>query len=152
MTRRLISFFLTTLFLLFTGVLAGVILAVLGLALGSALQSLQNSRGEGLLDLLVDLFFLLINVLAVSTSAAPDGAWSGLFAAAAISLVYGLSLWLFPQLQRRWLALLFAMAGALGAALGARGMLAEHMGIAAIAGAIFGLLLGPALSKRQQNE
>jgi hypothetical protein len=74
MTRRLLSFLTTALFLILTGAFAGIIVSMLGLALDSALKSLQSSSGEGLLDFLVALFFLLINVLAVSTVAAPDGA------------------------------------------------------------------------------
>jgi hypothetical protein len=149
MTRHLLSFLATTFFLILIGAVTGMILAVLGLALDSALQSLQASSGDGLLDFLVDLFFLLINVLAVSTVAAPDGAWVGAITAAAISLVYGLTLWLLPQLRRAWLALLLAITGAVATALSLRGMLADYGIVAAIAGALFGLFVALALSKRQ---
>lgn len=149
MTRRLLSFLATTFFLILIGAVTGMIVAVLGVALDSALQSLQNSSGDGLLDFLVDLFFLLINVLAVSTVAAPDGAWVGAITAAAISLVYGITLWFLPQLQRAWLALSLAMTGALAAALSLRGALVDYGLVAAIAGALFGLFVALALSKRQ---
>jgi hypothetical protein len=149
MTRRLLSFLATTFFLILIGAVIGTILAVLGLALDSALQSLQASSGDGLLDFLVDLFFLLINVLAVSTVAAPDGAWVGIITAAAISVVYGLTLWFVPHLQRAWLALLLAITGAVAATLSLRGMLADYGLVAAIAGALFGLFVALALSKRQ---
>src|SRR4051812_38753447 len=101
MTRSWLSYLTTVLFLLLTGAVAGLVVSVLGLAL----ESLRQSGGEGLLSFLSGLFFLVINVLAVSTVAAPDGIWAGLITAAAISVCYGLILLLLPQLlfQRWWM-------------------------------------------------
>jgi hypothetical protein len=153
MTRRLLAFLTTTIFLLLIGALAGLIIAVLGLALASAFTSLQNSDGVGLLSFLVDLFFLLIDVLAVSTVAAPDGIWAGLISAAAVSLTYGLILWLLPSLQsNRWLlALLFAIVGALAAASSLRSVLADYGVAAAVVGALFGLVASLAVSRGQPS-
>lgn len=149
MTRRLLSFLTTTLFILLTGAVAGVVIAVLGLALASALRSLQSSDGVGLLSFLIDLFFLLIDVLAVSTVAAADGLWTGFVIAAGISLTYGIVLWLFPKLRgQRWaLGLLFAIVGALVAPFSLGAVLAAYGIAASVGGALFGLLMGLALSK-----
>ena len=151
MSRRLLSFLTTTLFLVLTGSVEGLVVSVLGLALNSAFKSLQSSSGEGLMDFLVDLFFLLIDVLAVSTIATTDGLWVGVISAAAISLSYGIILAFLPQRQpQRWgLALLFAIVGAIAAALSVRGALADDRVAATVGGALFGLIAGLALSKRQ---
>jgi hypothetical protein len=149
MIRRLLSFLTTALFILLTGAVAGLVVAVLGLALASALRSLQNSDGVGLLSFLVDLFFLLIDVLAVSTVAALDGLRTGLIVAAVISLIYGLVLWRLPKLRgQRWaLGLLLAIVGALVAPFSLGATLAAYGMAASVGGALFGLLVGLALSK-----
>lgn len=151
MMRSWLSFLTTTLFLLLIGAIGGMFLAIVGLALGSALQSLQNSDATGILSLLLELFLLLIDVLAVSVVAAPDGIWVGLIVAAAISVVYGVVYFLFPQLlTQRWLlALILALVGAIAAPLSLRPLLAEFQVAAIVCGALFGLLASLPLSKKQ---
>lgn len=153
MTRSWLSYLTTTLFLLVTGAVAGVVVAVLGLALASALQSLSRSGGEGLLSFLSNLFFLFINVLAISTVAAPFGLWAGLITALAISVCYGVMILFSPNLlfQGGWVALIFAIAGAVVAPLSVRGVLADYTVAAAIAGALLGIIAALALSRRHQN-
>jgi hypothetical protein len=153
MTRSWLSYLTTTFFLLLTGAVAGMVVAVLGLALSAALHSLSQSGGEGLMSFLSGLFFLLIDVLAVSTVAAPYGMWAGLITALAISLCYGAMLLFFPQLlfQSGWLALIFAIAGAIVAPLSVRGDLANYTIAAAIAGSLLGIMAALALGRRHQN-
>jgi hypothetical protein len=153
MTRSWLSYLTTTLFLLLAGAVAGMAVAVLGLALASAFQSLHQSGGEGLMSFLSGLFFLFINVLAVSTVAAPYGLWAGLLTALAISLCYGAILLFFPQLlfQSGWLALIFAIAGAIVAPLSLHGVLADYTTAAAITGALLGIITALALGRRHQN-
>jgi hypothetical protein len=150
MTRSWLSFLTTVFFLLLSGAIAGVILAVLGLALSSAIQSLQNSDAEGILGLLAELFFLLMDVLAVSVVAAPGGLWIGLITGAAIGLAYGVIYFFLPQLlAQRWLlALIFAIAGAIAAALSLPPLLAEYQVAAILCGALFGLLASLPLRKQ----
>jgi len=153
MTRSWLSYLTTVLFLLLTGAVAGLVVSVLGLALASALESLRQSGGEGLLSFLSGLFFLFIDVLAVSSVAAPYGIWAGLITAAAISLCYGLILLFLPRLlyQGWWMALIFAIAGALAAPLSLRGALVNYTVAAAIGGALLGVVAAMALSRRHQS-
>lgn len=153
MSRRLSTFLTTTFFLLLTGALAGLVVAVLGLALASALQSLQSNESTTILRFLGALFLLLIDVLAVSTAAAPDGLLVGLLTSAAISMTYGVMLWLLPRLlTQRWgMALLFALVGALAATISLRGSLAGYGVAAAVGGAIFGVVASFVVSRKPQS-
>ena len=150
MTRRLSAFLTTTFFLLLTGALAGLVVAVLGLALSSALQSLQNNESTSILRFFGALFLLLIDVLAVSTATAPDGLLVGLLTAAAISVAYGVVLWLLPRLlTQRWgMLILFVLVGALTAALSLRGSLVGYGMGAAVGGALFGVVASFVVSRK----
>jgi hypothetical protein len=139
--RRIFTFLTTTILLLLIGALAGALIAVLGLALDSALTSLGNSDSRTLASFLIELFLLLIGVLAVSGVAAPDGLWTGLICGAGISLAYGILLWGAPALltKRAVVILIFAVVGALAAVLSVRGVLADYRVAAGVVGALFGL-------------
>jgi len=152
MTRSWLSYLTTTLFLLLTGALAGLVLAVLGLAIASAFQTLRQSGGEGLMSFLSGVFSLFFNVLAVSSVAAPDGLWVGFITALAISVCYGVIFFFFPQLldQIGWLALIFAITGAVVAPLSLRGVLIDYTVAAIVAGALFGIIAAVGLSNRHQ--
>ena len=85
--------------------------------------------------------------------AAPDGIWVGLMTGAGISVAYGIIYFLFPQLlSQRWLlALIFAVVGAVVAALSLRPLLAEYQVAAILCGALFGLVASLPLSKHQAS-
>lgn len=153
MNRRLSTFLTTSFFLLLTGAVMGLVVAVLGLALDSALQSLQSNASTTILRFLGALFLLLMDVLAVSTAAAPDGLLVGVLTAAAICIAYGVGLWWLPRvLAQRWgMALLCAAVGALAATLSLRGALVGYGMAAAVGGALFGVVASFAISRQPQT-
>jgi WD40 repeat protein len=110
----------------------------------------------GLFDLVVAIFWALINVLAAGSEALLSGAKIGLYASAAISLTYFLLLFFLqdriaPHLWRLALALILAEAGAIGATLGASGLDVRYLLWFTAGAALFGLLASLLLLKSQQN-
>ncbi len=140
--RTVIAMALT---LVLVGAVTGAIVSFLILGLDAFLSQLGNPTSERFSQLLASVFRRMSNVLAVWFQAPVDGAIMGAVTGAAVSIAYVITVWVDRTSaffsSRSWLfALMLALAGAMGAALGSTGVLADLRAWATIAGGLYGFV------------
>ena len=136
---------------------ASTIAMILSVSVAEVNRQMASAANGGLFDLIGAIFFTMLNVIAVSSNALYVGAKIGLYAGAAISVVYLLLLafagdWLTFGTRRLVLALVLAEAGAVGAAFGAGGLEAAYLLWFSVGGAIFGVVVGLILPQPRRQQ
>lgn len=147
--------FVTVLALLVTGAIAGAVAAAVILTIAEVLAQIGEPTATAGAAMLRRLVGIILQVVAVSAQAPVDGAKMGLAAGGAVAIVYT-ALAIFRQQDgggatangRTWsFFALLALAGAVGAALGSWGVLADNRLWTTVAGGLFGLAAALALSQ-----
>jgi hypothetical protein len=133
--------------LILVGALTGAIASFVILGLDAFLSQLGNPTSQRFSQLLFSMLRRMSSVLAVWFQAPVDGAIMGAVTGGVVSIAYLLGIWLDRSAtlfsDRKWLAALgLAAAGAIGAVLGSRGVLADLRLWAAVAGALYGFVAG----------
>jgi hypothetical protein len=139
---------------------AAVLLSTVAMALVVSIAEVNRQMSiaatDSLFDLVAVIFFTVLNVIAAGAGSVYAGAKIGLYASAAISVVY-LLLWLLirervaPALWRLALAAVLAEAAAVGAGVGARDLDASYLLGFSIGAALFGMVAALLLSQPHES-
>ena len=138
--------------LVLLGAVAGAIASFLILGVDAILGQLGNPESTRFTQLVASILERMTNVLVVWVRAPIDGAIMGAVTGVAVSIAYVIALWIDRSwgliAERRWLfVIVLAVAGAIGAAAGSRGVLTDVRFWAALAGALYGLVAAYAIAQ-----
>ena len=135
----------TIVVLVCVGARAGAVASFLILGLDAFLSQLGNPTSERFSQLIVSIFRRMSNVLVVWFQAPVDGAIMGATTGLTVSIAYLATIWIERGgtllSQSKWfLPIILAVAGAVGAAMGSRGFLADLRIWTTLVGALYGLV------------
>ena len=158
MKQRSVSMLIQTVAaILLTASVASTIAMILSVSIAEVNRQMEIAAIGGLLDFIATIFLTMLNVIAVSSGALYSGAKIGLYAGAAISVVYLLFCplagnWFTFGIRRFVLAVILAEAGAAGASFGAGGLEASNLLWFSVGGALYGGLAGLILSQPRRRQ